>query len=133
MRGRILGAAVVLLMLALLGAGCEREEVPKEWSNLEEKAKGQDSITLYVFKYEDYFSTVAARFEEETGINVTVVTGSAEGTYQKMVAEKESRGTVDLWLLSAPQIQPAAEDGLLYGPVTELLPNAESVNNQPPL
>ena len=129
MRGRIVGAAVVLLMLALLVAGCGREEVPNEWSKLEETAKGQGSITLYVFKYGDYFNTVAARFEEETGINVTVVTGSAEGTYQKMVAEKESRGTVDLWLLSAPQVQPAvAEDGLLYGPVMELLPNAESVN-----
>jgi putative spermidine/putrescine transport system substrate-binding protein len=127
-RGRISGAAVVLLLLVFLAAGCSRIEVPKEWSKLEEKARGQTSITLYVFKYEDYFRTVAASFEEETRIKVTVVSGSAEGTYQKMVAEKEGRGTVDLWLLSGPQVQPAVEGDLLYGPVVELLPNAENVS-----
>jgi putative spermidine/putrescine transport system substrate-binding protein len=102
--------------------------VPKEWSKLEEKANGQGSITLYVFKYDEYFHTVAASFGQETGIQVTVVSSSAEGTYQKMMAEKEGRGTVALWLLSAPQVQPAVEYGLLYGPVIEILPNAEDVN-----
>jgi putative spermidine/putrescine transport system substrate-binding protein len=127
-RGRILGAAIVLFLLALVAAGCGLGEVPKQWSKLEEKARGQGSITLYVFKYENYFRTVGASFEKDTGIQVTVVSSSAEGTYQKIVAEKKGRGTVDLWLLSAPQVQPAVEDGLLYGPVIELLPNAENVS-----
>ncbi|MFQ5812506.1 MAG: extracellular solute-binding protein [Anaerolineae bacterium] len=126
--GRILVAVVVLFLLALLAAGCGAGEVPKEWSKLEEKARGQGSITLYVFKYEDYFRTVAESFEKETGVQVTVVSGSAEGTYQKLAAEKEGRGTVDLWLLSAPQVQPAVEGGLLYGPLMERLPNAENVH-----
>jgi len=125
---RIVGAAVILFLLSLLAAGCGPGEVPEEWSKLEEKARNQGAITLYVFKYEDYFRTVAASFEEETGIQVTVISSSAEGTYQKMVAEREDRGTVDLWLLSASQVQPAVEDGLLYGPVMGRLPNAENVH-----
>lgn len=124
---RTLGAVLVLCLLALLAPGCGSEEVPNEWSKLEEKARDQGAITLYVFKYEDYFRTAAVSFEEDTGIQVTVVSGSAEGTYQKIVAEKEGRGTVDLWLLSAPQVQPAVEDTLLYGPLIEILPNAENV------
>ena len=126
-RGRIFRAVAALFLLGLLAAGCASEEVPQEWSKLEEVAGGQGSITLYVFKYEDYFLAVATSFEKETGIQVTVVSGSAEGTYQKMVAEKEDRGTVDLWLLSGPQVQLAVEDGLLYGPIIERLPNAENV------
>ena len=125
---KVLNAAALLCLLALLVAGCGAGEVPKEWPKLEEKARGQVSITLYVFKYEDYFRTVAASFERETGVQVTVVSGSAEGTYRKIVAEKEGWGTVDLWLLSGPQVQPAVEDGLLYGPVVELLPNGEYVS-----
>ncbi|MFQ6013944.1 MAG: HD domain-containing phosphohydrolase [Anaerolineae bacterium] len=50
----ILGAAAVLCSLALLAAGCGPGEVPKEWSKLEEKARGQGVITLYVFKYTGY-------------------------------------------------------------------------------
>lgn len=126
-RGRISAAALVLLLLAFLVAGCGRVDVPGEWSKLEKTAKGQGSITLYVFKYEDYFRTVAASFKEETGIEVTVISGSAEGTYRKIVAEREGRGTVDLWLLSGPQVQPAVEEGLLFGPVIERLPNAERI------
>jgi putative spermidine/putrescine transport system substrate-binding protein len=114
--------------LSLLAAGCGQEELPNEWPKLEEKARGQGSLTLYTFKYEDYFRAVAASFEQETGIQVAVVTGSGEGTYQKILAEREDRGTVDLWLLSGPQVQPAVEDGLLYGPVIERLPHAEHVN-----
>lgn len=124
---KILGATAVMCLLALLATGCSLEEVPQEWSKLEEKARGQSFITLYVFKYEDYFRTVGTSFEKETGIQITVVSSSAEGTYQKIAAEKEGRGTVDLWLLSGPQVQPAVEDGLLYGPVLELLPNAKNV------
>ncbi|MFQ6116990.1 MAG: extracellular solute-binding protein [Candidatus Bipolaricaulia bacterium] len=128
-RGRILAAALVLFLLGFLMAGCGSGEVPGEWSKLEEAARGQGSITLYVFKYPDYFRTVAERFEEETGIEVTVISGSAEGTYQKIVAEKGGRGTVDLWLLSGPQVHPAVEGGLLFGPVIERLPNAKSISH----
>ena len=128
-RGRSLAAAWVMFSLAFLMVGCGRVEVPGEWSKLERVAKDQGSITLYVFKYEDYFRTVAESFEKASGIKVTVVSGSAEGTHQKIVAEKGGRGTVDLWLLSGPQVQPAVEDGLLYGPVIEQLPNAKSINH----
>jgi len=126
-RGGIMAAGVALLSLALLVTGCGLEEVPKEWSKLEEVARDEGAITLYVFKYEEYFRAVAKSFEREAGIQVTVVSGSAEGTYQKIVAERGGRGTVDLWLLSGPQVQPAVEKGLLYGPLLERLPNAESV------
>ena len=128
MRIIILSTAVVLFLLALLAAGCGKQEVPQEWSSLEQKARDQASLALYTFKYDDYFLEIAAGFAEKTGIQVTVVKGSAEGTYQKMVAEKEGRGTVDLWLLSGPQVQPAVEGGLLYGPVLGVLPNAESID-----
>ncbi|NIV30327.1 MAG: extracellular solute-binding protein [Anaerolineae bacterium] len=127
-RARSLRTIVVLFLLTLLVAGCGRVEVPGEWSKLEEVARGQGFITLYVFKYPDYFRAVAESFEEETGIQVTVISGSAEGTYQKMVAEKEGRGTVDLWLLSAPQVQPAVEGDLLYGPIIERLPNEANIH-----
>lgn len=55
MRDGILGTVIVLSLLALLAAGCERDEVPQEWAKLGEKAREQGAITLYVFKYEDYF------------------------------------------------------------------------------
>jgi len=126
-RGRILAAALVLFLLAFLVAGCGSREVPEEWSKLEETARSQGSITLYVFKYEGFFRAVAQSFKEETGIEVRVISGSAEGTYQKIVAEREGHGTVDLWLLSGPQVQPAIEDGLLYGPIIERLPNAVEI------
>ena len=126
---RIIGVLMLLCGIALAGTGCGgQEEVPDQWSEVEEKARSQGSVTLYVFKYDDYFSTVAESFQKETGTEVEVVTGVAEGTYQKVAAEKEGSGTVDLWLLSAPQVEPAVQDGLLYGPVIEPLPNADYVN-----
>jgi len=128
-RGKISTSALVLFLLAFLVAGCGSGEVPEEWSKLEKVAKGQGSITLYVFKYPGYFRTVAVTFEEETGIKVKVISSSAEGTYRKIVAEKGGRGTVDLWLLSGPQVQPAVEEDLLYGPVIERLPRAESISH----
>jgi len=127
MRGRILAAALALFLLAFL-TRCGTEDAPEEWSKLEEVAKAQGSLTFYVFKYEDYFRAAAESFEEETGIKVRVISGSAEGTYQKIVAEREGRGTVDLWLLSGPQVQPAVEEGLLFGPVIERLPNGVKIH-----
>jgi putative spermidine/putrescine transport system substrate-binding protein len=125
--GKMILATAFMLLSTTLAAACTLEEVSEEWSELEEKAKNQHSITLYVFKYQDYFRAIADNFEEETGIQVTVVAASAEGTYQKMVAEKGHRGGVDLWLLSAPQVQPAAEESLIYGPIIDLLPNADNI------
>jgi len=127
MRNGVFAAAIILSSLILLVTGCTREEVPKEWPKLQDKARGQGFINLYVFKYEDYFRVAATSFEEETGIHVKVVLGTGEGTYQKVEAEKEGRGTVDLWLLSGPQVQPAVDGGLLYGPVIKALPNAENI------
>lgn len=124
---RILKAVLLLCLFTLLMSGCRSEEVPKEWSELQKKARSQEAVTLYVFKYEEYFRKVGESFEKDSGIRLTVVTNTAEGTYQKMVAEKGSRGTVDLWLLSGPQVQPAAEGSLLYGPIIEILPNAEHI------
>ena len=121
-------AVVGVCLLVLLTVGCSKDEVPENWSRLEKKAGDQESITLYVFKYDDYFRTVAETFEESVGVRVTVVKGSAEGTYQKVETEKKGPGTVDLWLLSAPQVQLAVDGNLLYGPVTERLPEAKNLN-----
>jgi len=120
-------AVVILFMLMLLVGGCTQDSVPQDWVKMEEKAKAQDSITLYVFKYADYFLAIAEEFTEETGIQVTVINNNAEGTYQKLVAEKDDPGTIDIWLLSGPQVQSAIEEGLLYGPLIEQLPNAENI------
>jgi len=119
---------IAVFLLASLVVGCGQGEVPREWLRLEQKAEAQDSIALYTFKYDNYFLAVAENFTKETGIKVQVVKGSAEGTYQKVVTEREADGTIDLWLLSGPQVQAAVEGGLLYGPVMEILPGGENVN-----
>jgi len=43
---------------------------------VEETVRGQGPISLYVFKYENYFNAVAASFQRQTGIQVSVVVQS---------------------------------------------------------
>jgi putative spermidine/putrescine transport system substrate-binding protein len=127
----------LIIALSLILAACAAAptptptpavEVPTVWDQLEAKAKTQGEINLYTFKYKQYFIEAAKGFEAKYGIKVNVVEGSGEATLQKVMAEKGTQGTVDVWVPSGPQVQPAVEGGLLYGPIDKILPNATNLD-----
>jgi putative thiamine transport system substrate-binding protein len=109
-----------------------------DWEVIKEKANGQ---TVYWNawggdeKINDYMRWVADRVGDRYGVDLKVVkvTDIAE-TVSRILAEKnagrDANGSVDLMWINGENFKTMKENGLLYGPFAEALPNYRYVDTE---
>ncbi len=128
-------AGLLALTLALFCA-MSQAQTPAEWEQIVAKAKGQ---TVYFNAWAGdeqtnaFIAWAGDELKARHGVNVVHVRlkDTAEAV-TRVIAEKtagrHSDGTVDLVWINGPNFLAMKEQGLLYGPVTPLLPNMRFVD-----
>lgn len=92
------------------------------WDEVVTQAKAEGELNFYAWWGEDFWKEAATKFTEQYGIKVNVVIG--EGTVDKMLAEKDKAGTVDVDLIGGGDVKTAMDAGLFYGPIFPSIPNS---------
>ncbi|MFY9825235.1 MAG: ABC transporter substrate-binding protein [Thermoanaerobaculia bacterium] len=136
-----------LLLAALLFAGCGRGKAPatnsdllsQPWPEIERQARGQ-TVTLamwmgdpYINKYiNDY---VAPNLKQRHGINLNVVSAQGGQIVSMLMTEIEARkpqSNVDLMWINGETFYQLRQIDALFGPFTDKLPNAKSIDFKNP-
>ena len=133
---RLLPGLTLLLALLTVAGGARATE--PSWEAIEKTARGQ---TVYWNgwggdeKVNAYIAWVGEQVKNRHGITLqhVKVTDIAE-TVSRILAEKyagrEQNGTVDLMWINGENFRTMKENGLLYGPFAERLPNYQYVDIQ---
>ena len=131
--------ASVGLLLAALGGSASAQETamdPTDWAAVTEAAEGQ---TVYMHAWggdtriNDFLAWAGDRLEEEAGVSLVHVklSDTAEAV-SRVVAEKAAGqtegGSVDAIWINGENFIALKEQGLLFGPFAEELPNYANVN-----
>lgn len=129
--------ATGLLLASLMAAGPLRADTA-EWQDILDAAKGQ---TVYWNAwgggdvYNDYIAWVAERVSAEYDVSVQHVklSDTAEAV-RKVLAERTAGritdGSVDLIWINGENFKAMKDNALLYGPVTDKLPNFQLVDTE---
>ena len=124
-------ARMLIAALLLLAATADGQEIPESWPDILEKARGQ---TVYWNAWAGdentnaFIAWVGGRVKEIYGVNLTHVkiTLTSEAV-SRVVAEKtagrHSGGSIDLIWINGENFLSMKEQGLLFGPFTQKLPN----------
>ena len=130
------GVATLLLAGCLAAFGLRAEPDPTDWSAVLDEARQQ---TVYFAAWageariNDYLAWVADEVEDHFQVDLQHVklADTAMGV-SRILAEKQagntSDGTVDLLWVNGENFAALKENGLLYGPWSEQLPNFSLVN-----
>ncbi|NMM43188.1 ABC transporter substrate-binding protein [Rhodospirillaceae bacterium KN72] len=134
----------IVLCLWLIGTAipfgqvASAEDQALDWDRALEKARGQtvywnawggdDSINAYV-------DWVGQRVKEDYGVTlVHVKVGDISETVRRILAEKaagrDSGGSVDLMWINGENFKAMKDNGLLFGPFADALPNRELIDTQ---
>ena len=125
-----------LLLLLSLFSALVQAQTTLQWDQIVAQAKGQ---TVYFNawagdeKTNEFIAWAGSELKARHGVNVVHVRlkDTAEAV-TRVIAEKSagrhSGGTVDLIWLNGPNFLAMKQQGLLYGPVTPLLPNFRFVD-----
>jgi putative thiamine transport system substrate-binding protein len=130
---RILGRALGLTLLLLAGAATARAE---DWAEIVARARGQ---TVYFNAWggseriNDYIAWAASRVAADYGITLRhVKLADTADAVARVLAEKTAGrttgGSVDLIWINGENFAAMKEQGLLYGPFAEALPNDKLVD-----
>lgn len=126
---------LLLATLGLIALGAQAQ-TPAGWDQVLAKARGQ-TVYFNAWAGDENTNAFIAWAGEQLKVNhgVTVVHVRLKDTAEavtRVVAEKtagrNSDGTVDLIWLNGPNFLAMKQQGLLFGPVTPLLPNAGLVD-----
>ena len=127
----LLLAAVMVLGLA--GCGAEKQEIDLNnatWDEIVAAAKGT-TVTFYGWGGDEnrnnwLNTTVAQHVKEHYGITLEVVGMNIDDILAKLSGEKQagsSKGSIDMIWINGENFYSAKDNGLLWGPFTEKLPN----------
>ena len=127
----LLLAAVMVLGLA--GCGAEKQEIDLNnatWDEIVAAAKGT-TVTFYGWGGDEnrnnwLNTTVAQHGKEHYGITLEVVGMNIDDILAKLSGEKQagsSKGSIDMIWINGENFYSAKDNGLLWGPFTEKLPN----------
>ena len=130
-----LGRCSILLFAALLRVGSASAAEPS-WAEIEKAARGQ---TVYWNgwggdeKTNAYIGWVGEQVKERYGITLNYVKVADVGeTVSRVLAEKyagrHDKGTVDLIWINGENFHTMKQNGLLFGPFSEQLPNYPTVD-----
>ena len=147
MKKKLLSIVLVLVMalsLAACGSGgskpAEKESQgetaaseEKSWDEIVEAAKGTD-VAFYGWGGDENRNnwlngTVADYLKENYDINFEYVGMDINDILAKLTSEKEAKeekGSIDMIWINGENFYTAKENGLLYGPFTDKLPNMEA-------
>ena len=127
-------AAVLLLGLAGCGSTAREEDLRgQSWEQIVEAARGT-TITFYGWGGDEnrnnwLNTTVAGHLKQEYGITLEVVGMNIDDILAKLSGEKQAgsgKGSIDMIWINGENFYSAKENGLLYGPFTQQLPNMEA-------
>ena len=137
---RILALLLSLIMvLPLIGCGQKNEEIDltnASWEEIVEAAKGT-TVTFYGWGGDEnrnnwLNTTVADYLKQEYDITLEVVGMNIDDILAKLSGEKqagEKTGSIDMIWINGENFYSAKENGLLWGPFTQKLPNMEAYIN----
>ena len=125
-----------LLVLPLLGCGSKAEEIDlanASWEEILEAAKGT-TVTFYGWGGDEnrnnwLNTTVASYVKEHYDITLEVVGMNIDDILAKLSGEKQAgsaKGSIDMIWINGENFYSAKDNGLLWGPFTDKLPNMES-------
>ncbi|WP_427340242.1 ABC transporter substrate-binding protein [Caloranaerobacter sp. DY30410] len=128
----------ILLILALVASlvGCSGNEkiegnvLEKSWEDILAEAKGT-TVNFYGWggsqKVNNWIDTyLAKRLKEEYDITLNRVPMNIDDILNKLLGEKQlnsQEGTIDIVWINGENFYTAKENGLLFGPFTDKLPN----------
>ena len=134
--------ALILLIGILVQTGCGKKEQAADplalsWDQIEEAAKGSQ-INFYMWGgdsringwVDDY---VGSQIKERYGITLNRVPMNAEDFMNKLANEKQAgkkNGSIDLLWINGENFFAAKENGMLFGPFAEKLPNFNQYINK---
>lgn len=136
MKRIVAGLTACLMVLSL--TGCQPKQPEQQdikdmsWDQVLESAKGT-TVTLYGWGGSDMTNgwldnDVAKVLKDQYDITLNRVPMNIDEILSKMVSEKQAgaAGTVDVVWINGENFYTAKENGLLYGPFTDKLPNFNS-------
>ena len=126
----------VTMVLTLFGCGAKEKEIDlnnASWEEILEAAKGT-TITFYGWGGDEnrnnwLNTTVASYVKENYDITLEVVGMNIDDILAKLSGEKmagSSKGSIDMIWINGENFYSAKDNGLLWGPFTDKLPNMES-------
>lgn len=135
--------AVVLSAALLSGCGAPaaaptpEQPLPSDFDSLVELAQGT-TVTFYGWGGDDarnqfLQTTVADTLKEKYDITLEVVGMDIDAILAKLSGEKgagQTTGTIDMIWINGENFYSCKENGLLYGPFTQLLPNFNAYVDQ---
>ena len=134
---RLIALLMVLAMiLGLTACGTEKEEMDlsnASWDQIVESARGT-TVTFYGWGGDEnrnnwLNNTVAPYVKENYDITLEVVGMNIDEILAKLSGEKQAgsaRGSIDMIWINGENFYSAKDNGLLWGPFTEKLPNMEN-------
>ncbi len=123
----------LVMALSLFGCGKKTDEIDlnnASWEEIVAAAKGT-TVTFYGWGGDEnrnnwLNNTVAEYLKQEYDITLEVVGMNIDDILAKLSGEKQansSKGSIDMIWINGENFYSAKENGLLYGPFTEKLPN----------
>ena len=129
----------LIMVLPLIGCGQKNEEIDltnASWEEIVEAAKGT-TVTFYGWGGDEnrnnwLNTTVADYLKQEYDITLEVVGMNIDDILAKLSGEKQAgakTGSIDMIWINGENFYSAKENGLLWGPFTQKLPNMETYIN----
>ena len=129
----------LIMVLPLIGCGQKNEEIDltnASWEEIVEAAKGT-TVTFYGWGGDEnrnnwLNTTVAEYLKQEYDITLEVVGMNIDDILAKLSGEKQAgakTGSIDMIWINGENFYSAKENGLLWGPFTQKLPNMETYIN----
>ena len=122
-----------VMVLGLVGCGAEKQEIDLNnatWDEIVAAAKGT-TVTFYGWGGDEnrnnwLNTTVAQHVKEHYDITLEVVGMNIDDILAKLSGEKQAgsnKGSIDMIWINGENFYSAKDNGLLWGPFTEKLPN----------
>jgi putative spermidine/putrescine transport system substrate-binding protein len=125
----------ILLLLMALSISCAKQKPEPDWSSMDynqiEKAGERTLVRFYMWGGSVSINSwidnyVAPELKKRYGITLIRVPADARVFVNKLLAEKQAgrtTGAIDLVWINGENFKNAMENGLLFGPFTQKLPN----------
>ena len=128
----LLAAVMLLGLTACAGTASQFDPAAASWEEILEEAKGT-TVTFYGWGGDEnrnnWLNTTVADYVKETyGVTLEVVGMNIDDILTKLSGEKMAgakTGSIDMIWINGENFYSAKDNGLLYGPFTDKLPNLE--------
>jgi len=133
---KILGGLIIsLTLLACNQKGDQPDPLTRSWEDVVSQARGTE-VTFYMWGGDDRINqwvdqVVGGRLKKDFDISLKRVPMDASLFVNKLLTEKQgsrTKGSIDLLWINGENFKRAREEGLLYGPYRDFLPNNQLIN-----